>query len=141
MRLQGVGANFFEPKFVVWPIPGRRRGKEPTALCGVEAYTLHPASIMRNPVRSIFIVIAILGAGWLLLPQLRPLLFSASEPRQVAARGVLSDFEQTTIALFERVSPSVVQVVVQRVGDVDEAERADVQRDGANPRRDARVGR
>jgi 2-alkenal reductase len=71
---------------------------------------------MRYPARGILIVIAVLGAVWLLQPQWRPLFLSASEPRQVAARGALADFEQTTISLFERVSPSVVQVVVQRGG-------------------------
>jgi 2-alkenal reductase len=74
---------------------------------------------MRYPVRGILIVIAIVLAVWLLQPHLRPLLFSAAEPRQVAARGVLADFEQTTISLFERVSPSVVQVVVQRGGGLE----------------------
>ena len=71
---------------------------------------------MRNPVRAFLVVIAILGAIWLLQPQLRPLFLSASEPRQIAARGALADFEQTAISLFARVSPSVVQVVVQRGG-------------------------
>jgi 2-alkenal reductase len=71
---------------------------------------------MRNPIRGILVVIAVLGLVWLLQPQLRPLFFSASEPRQVEARGALADFEQTAISLFERVSPSVVQVVVQRGG-------------------------
>jgi S1-C subfamily serine protease len=37
--------------------------------------------------------------------------FSASTPRTVAPRGNLSDLERSTIELFERVSPSVVQVV------------------------------
>src|SRR5215210_4371892 len=71
---------------------------------------------MRYPVRGILILIAVLLAFWLLQPHLRPLLFAAEEPRPVAARGVLADFENTTISLFERVSPSVVQVVVQRSG-------------------------
>jgi 2-alkenal reductase len=66
--------------------------------------------------RGILMIVAILGLIWLLQPQLRPLFFSASEPRQVAARGALADSEQTAISLFERVSPSVVQVVVQRGG-------------------------
>jgi 2-alkenal reductase len=38
-------------------------------------------------------------------------LFSAREPRPVAARGDLADLERTTIQVFETVAPSVVQVV------------------------------
>src|SRR4051794_12120885 len=34
-------------------------------------------------------------------------------PRPVEARGSLSDAERSTVELFERVSPSVVQVVVR----------------------------
>jgi 2-alkenal reductase len=69
---------------------------------------------MRNPFRAILIVVIILCALFLLLPQLRQVFYAASDPRPVAPRGALADFEQTTIALFERVSPSVVQVVVPR---------------------------
>ena len=38
-------------------------------------------------------------------------LFSASTPRTVEPRGTLADIERTTIEIFERDSPSVVQVV------------------------------
>src|SRR5262249_1976366 len=38
-------------------------------------------------------------------------MFSASTPRAVAPRGSLSEIERTSIEVFERVSPSVVQVV------------------------------
>src|SRR5712692_9832365 len=44
-------------------------------------------------------------------PYVDRLLFSASAPRAVEPRGSLSDLERSTIELFERVSPSVVQVV------------------------------
>jgi len=44
-------------------------------------------------------------------PYLERLLFAASTPRPVEPRGQLSDLERSTIELFERVSPSVVQVV------------------------------
>jgi S1-C subfamily serine protease len=37
-------------------------------------------------------------------------LFSATAPRPVEARGDLADYERTTIAIFDQVSPSVVQV-------------------------------
>lgn len=77
---------------------------------------------MRNPIRVILVAVVLLGAFWLLQPQLRPLFLSASEPRQIEARGTLADYEQTTISLFERVSPSVVQVVVQHGGRLSENE-------------------
>src|SRR5262245_56109854 len=38
-------------------------------------------------------------------------LYSASTPRSVEPRGNLAEIERTSIDLFERVSPSVVQVV------------------------------
>ena len=41
------------------------------------------------------------------------LLFSAATPRAIEPRGSLSDLERSTIQLFERVSPSVVQVVAR----------------------------
>jgi 2-alkenal reductase len=44
-------------------------------------------------------------------PYVDRLLFSASTPRAVEPRGNLSDLERSTIELFERDSPSVVQVV------------------------------
>jgi S1-C subfamily serine protease len=44
------------------------------------------------------------------------LMFAATTPRLVDARGNLSEVELATIALFERVSPSVVQVVGQQSG-------------------------
>ncbi|GJE38819.1 S1C family serine protease [Methylobacterium persicinum] len=46
-------------------------------------------------------------------PYVVPLLYSARTPRVVAARGDLADSEKSTIALFERASPSVVHVFAQ----------------------------
>jgi len=39
------------------------------------------------------------------------LLFAATEPRPVEARGSLADAERTSVDIFQRASPSVVQVV------------------------------
>jgi 2-alkenal reductase len=77
---------------------------------------------MRNPVRILLVVIAILGLVFLLQPQLRQTFYAASDPRPIAPRGALADFEQTGITLFERVSPSVVQVVVPRAGSLTEGD-------------------
>jgi S1-C subfamily serine protease len=43
-------------------------------------------------------------------PYIAEQLFSATAPRPVEARSDLADYERTTIAIFDRVSPSVVQV-------------------------------
>jgi S1-C subfamily serine protease len=49
-------------------------------------------------------------------PYVDRLMFSASTPRAIAPRGNLIDLERTTIELFERVSPSVVQVAARHAG-------------------------
>src|SRR5215831_14652051 len=54
-------------------------------------------------------------------PYVDRLLFSASTSRAVEPRGSLSDLERSTIALFEHVSPSVVQVVA-RAGALESAQ-------------------
>ena len=61
--------------------------------------------------RIIVLAIAVLLALVVLQPYVTGYLFSAREPRPVAARGDLSDYEQSTIRVFETVAPSVVQVV------------------------------
>jgi 2-alkenal reductase len=57
------------------------------------------------------VVLFLLVGAYLAQPVVDRWLFSASTPRAVAPRGALADIERTTIELFERVSPSVVQVV------------------------------
>jgi S1-C subfamily serine protease len=47
-------------------------------------------------------------------PYVDRLLFAATTPRAVEARGSLSEAERYTIEIFDRVSPSVVQVVGRR---------------------------
>jgi S1-C subfamily serine protease len=62
--------------------------------------------------RLILLVAVIAAAAFVLQPQIHQSLYSATTPRTVEARGNLSEAERSTIELFERVSPSVVQVVV-----------------------------
>ncbi|HEU4357666.1 MAG TPA: trypsin-like peptidase domain-containing protein [Xanthobacteraceae bacterium] len=50
-------------------------------------------------------------AVYLAQPYVDRWMFSASTPRAVEPRGSLSEIERTSIEIFERVSPSVVQVV------------------------------
>src|ERR1700704_3466254 len=54
-----------------------------------------------------FIVLAVMTIG----PHVEYRFYAATTPRPVDARGSLTDYENSTIALFERVSPSVVHVV------------------------------
>jgi len=61
--------------------------------------------------RVVMLVVAVLLAFLVLQPYLNTYLFSAREPRPVAARGDLSELERSTIRVFETVAPSVVQVV------------------------------
>ena len=61
--------------------------------------------------RIVMLVVAVLLAILVLQPYVNTYLFSAREPRPVAARGDLADLERTTIKVFETVAPSVVQVV------------------------------
>jgi 2-alkenal reductase len=61
--------------------------------------------------RIIMLVVAVLLAILVLQPYVNSYFYSAREPRPVAARGNLAEFERTTIQVFETVAPSVVQVV------------------------------
>lgn len=57
------------------------------------------------------LAVVLAAAVFVFQPQIRQIFYSATTPRPVEARGSLSDLERATIELFERVSPSVVQVV------------------------------
>lgn len=64
---------------------------------------------------AIVAVLALLAAS-VAQPYVTRLLLSDTTPRPVTARGNLSDAEQSIIAVFEQVSPSVVQVVGRQGG-------------------------
>jgi 2-alkenal reductase len=66
-----------------------------------------------------FLLIAILAVLGVMLaqPWLQRQFFSATEPRAIEPRGDLAEWERTTIAIFDRVSPSVVQVAGRAGGD------------------------
>jgi hypothetical protein len=57
------------------------------------------------------LVVLLLLAAQVAQPYILRLMFAATTPRLVDARGNLSEAELATIALFERVSPSVVQIL------------------------------
>ena len=66
--------------------------------------------------RYAIIVVLLLLAASVAQPYVARLLLSDTAPRLVAARGNLSEAEQSVTALFEQVSPSVVQVVGRQGG-------------------------
>ncbi len=82
----------------------------------------------RTPLLLLITVLGVLGF-YFAQPFIDRMLFSASTPRTVTPRGGLADIERTSIDLFERVSPSVVQVVA-RAGKL-EAMQPDAGRPGS----------
>jgi S1-C subfamily serine protease len=77
--------------------------------------------------RFAIIVVLVLLAASVAQPYLTHLVLSETAPRPVAARGNLSEAEQSITALFEQVSPSVVQVVGRQGGNPFDEESAGVQ--------------
>ena len=78
---------------------------------------------MGDRLTRIVIVALLLVVGvYIAQPYFDRLLFSASTSRTVEPRGALADIERTSIELFERASPSVVQVVGARTGALDAAQ-------------------
>src|SRR5436309_7937869 len=71
--------------------------------------------------RTAIVILIVLLAILVGRPYLDRLLFAATSPRPIAARSDLAEAERATIGLFERVSPSVVQVVgaTARFGSID----------------------
>lgn len=64
----------------------------------------------------LFVVLLVLGV-MIAQPYLQQRFFSATTPRAVEPRGSLADWEQTTIDIFNRASPSVVHVAGRAVGN------------------------
>lgn len=78
--------------------------------------------------RPAIIIVLVLLVASVAQPYVVRLLLSDSAPRPVTARGDLSEAERSNIAIFERVSPSVVQVVGrQGSSSVSDDESAGVQ--------------
>ena len=72
------------------------------------------------------VLLILLVAALLAQPYLDRLLFAATSPRAITTRSDLPESERATIGLFERVSPSVVQVV----GVATSSGTADVEGEG-----------
>jgi len=75
-------------------------------------------------VRAVWLAMLVLAALFVGRPYIERLMFSATAPRPVEARGNLSDIERTNIEIFERASPSVIQVAGRatsaEIGDLGE---------------------
>src|SRR5215469_3787347 len=67
-------------------------------------------------VRTIMLILLLVAVALTARPYVDRLLFAATEPRSVEARGSLADAERTNIDIFQRASPSVVQVVGRTAG-------------------------
>lgn len=63
--------------------------------------------------RGILLALLLLATAYVAQPYVRAWLYSADAPRTVTPRGDLTSFEQTTVELFQRVSPSVVHVFAE----------------------------
>ena len=68
-----------------------------------------PDRFVRLVLAAVLVLLALLVAQ----PYVTALLFSREVPRAITARGDLAPAEATTVALFERASPSVVHVFAQ----------------------------
>lgn len=64
--------------------------------------------------RTLLAAVVLVAVALVAAPYARHYFFAATTPRLVQPRADLTELEKTTIALFERSSPAVVQVVVQR---------------------------
>lgn len=58
------------------------------------------------------IALALVAVAVVVQPYVRQIFFTASTLKSVEPRGSLADFERTAVEVFERVSPSVLQVVI-----------------------------
>jgi 2-alkenal reductase len=72
---------------------------------------------MSQRITNVLIIALLVVLGiYIAQPRIDRWLYSASTPREVTPRGNLSDLERSTIELFQRVSPAVVQVVGRAAG-------------------------
>jgi 2-alkenal reductase len=65
---------------------------------------------MRDRFGTLLVVVLVVLGLFVAKPYVDAMLFSATTPRAIEPRGDLAEAERSTIAIFERVSPSVVQI-------------------------------
>ncbi len=66
--------------------------------------------------RFAIIIVLLLLAAEVAQPYVTRLMFAQTTPRPIAARGDMSDIERSFVELFQRISPSVVQIAGQQDG-------------------------
>src|SRR6516165_9555165 len=104
------------------PIAGAAGGYGAPIPCHCELWVSKSSNLigeraMSQRITNLLIIALLIVVGiYIAQPRIDRWLYSASTPRTVAPRGNLSDLERSTIELFERVSPSVVQVVGRAAG-------------------------
>ena len=76
--------------------------------------------------RFVLFAVLLLIAAFVAEPYVRDFAYTSPTPRPIEARGALADFERSAIAVFERDSPSVIQIAGQ-VAATAENGRAGVQ--------------
>jgi 2-alkenal reductase len=76
--------------------------------------------------RFVLAALLVLMTAFVAEPYVRDFAYSQSTPREINARGALADFERAAIEIFQRDSPSVVQIAGQVAG-TGEGGRAGVQ--------------
>jgi hypothetical protein len=80
--------------------------------------------------RGLLLVVLALVLVVLARPYIDQALFAAKEPRAIEARGNLADIERLNIEIFQRASPSVVQIAsrvaggMARLGSQQRSDRA-----------------
>jgi 2-alkenal reductase len=72
--------------------------------------------------RVTLVALVVLAIVFVARPYLDRLMFAATTPRAIEPRGNLSEAERATIEIFERASPSVVQIAGRTSGDEAAAE-------------------
>jgi S1-C subfamily serine protease len=72
--------------------------------------------------RVVLVALLVLAAAFVARPYLDRLMFAATTPRAIEPRGNLSEAERSTIEIFERASPSVVQIAGRTSGGEAAAE-------------------
>ncbi len=90
-------------------IAGRRRGRIVGAIRALAGAPRRRHNNAMVTTRTWLLVLLAAALGIMLYPRLQDWAIAAqAEPRQVTSRGVLTADEQSTIEIFERISPSVV---------------------------------
>lgn len=138
-RQAGPAADLSRPGRTPHPVcgaPPHRNRLRPQALFPQRRGPIVPPSSslewsVDRSVRYILFAVVLVLAAMLAQPWIQQQFYSATTPRAIEPRGDLAEWERTTIAIFDRVSPSVVQVAGRAGGDTFAGADPDEQNGGA----------